>query len=191
MLYPKDPKVRVERHEKTLKIEWNWGSKGGYIYPIFGIVLWVIFGYTATLPGSYGDPRDQGNIVSLIVMGFLVFFASTIFGLTMVFNKTLIHADHERFIVKVHPFPWFRPKVVRAKGIQQFFVGGQSAAQNESNRTIYLLDESSHFVRVTSMAPSSFSVHQVCHELQDFYGLEDLPVYGQNTQPHQPAPRNR
>ncbi|MBS1716772.1 MAG: hypothetical protein JSS72_03450 [Armatimonadetes bacterium] len=30
---------------------------------------------------------------------------------------------------------------------------------------------------------------QICHELQDFYGLEDLPIYGITTDPAHPGPR--
>ena len=191
MLYPKDPKVRVERHEKTLKIEWNWGGPYGYTFVVIGMALNILFAYTTTLPGQNDEARDLSNIVALVVSGSIVIILAACYGLTIAHNKTIMHADHDRFVVRVSPFPWYKTKLVAAKGIQQFFVGLPTSPQTSGHKALYLLEEESHYVLISSVFPSSFAAHQICHELQDWYGLEDLPVFGQNTLPHQPGPRGQ
>jgi hypothetical protein len=190
MLYPKDPKVRVERHEKTLKIEWNWGSKGGYVLVAIGIVLAILVWFS----GHIAYQNDLGYSIWNRIGFFLGVNAMTTFplilmGLTYALNKTTIHADHERFLVRVGPFRWLKPKVLKANEIQQFFVGGHFSGQASTSKSLYLLDNDSHYVLLTSIFPSSFAAHQICHELLDWYGLEDLPVYGESSLPHHPGPR--
>ncbi len=191
MLYPKDPKVRVERHEKTLKIEWNWGGNGGYVIVVIALALLPLFWWLASQPSMSEDVRPlRETIASFLGFSGLICLPMIIAGLTSVLNRTMIHADHERFIVRVGPFPWVRPKIVAAKGIQQFF--SSTAASNSGGFTgLYLIDGESHYIRLSSIFPSGFAVHQICHELQDWYGLEDLPIFGQNTLPHQPGPRSK
>ncbi|MEI8281370.1 MAG: hypothetical protein WCG75_03095 [Armatimonadota bacterium] len=192
MLYPKDPKVRVERHDKTLKIEWNWGTKSGYICVaiavLLAMVLWFVTASTST-------PEMGWNIWSQLGFFFFVclvtVFPLILMGLTSALNKTTIHADHERLIVRTAPIPWNKSRLIASKGIQQFFVGNPVSSQSVPGRTLILIDKDSHFVRLTSSFPSGFAAHQICHELQDWYGLEDLPVFGQNTLPHQPGPRSK
>jgi hypothetical protein len=83
-----------------------------------------------------------------------------------------------------------KPKIVAAKGIQQFFTSADTSGSG-SYYGLYLIDGDSHYVRLASIFPSGFARHQVCHELQDWYGLEDLPVFGHTSLPHQPGPRSK
>jgi hypothetical protein len=192
MLYPKDPKVRVERHEKTLKIEWNWGSKGGFVVAgiafALALVIWFTTVYMAD-PETGGSPASRIGFVCFICL--LTVIPMILMGLTSALNKTMIHADHERFIIRTLPFPWVKSKIVSAKGIQQFFVGVPASSQSVSSKMLYLLDADSHYVALTSVFPSVFGSHQVCHELQDWYGLEDMHVFGHTDLPHVPGPRTR
>ncbi|MEI7987280.1 MAG: hypothetical protein WCI55_16780 [Armatimonadota bacterium] len=188
MLYPKDPKVRVVRHDKTLKIEWNWGG-GGHIFLFVGVALLPFFWWTFGLPTINHDVRPLGEHIGLFFMATCLVSLPIILGaLTMMLNKTMIHADHERFLVRVGPLRWKKSKLVPANDIQQFFVSGNSSGQATVS-SLYLLDANSHTILIASYFPSGFASHQICHELQDWYGLDDLPVYGHNDLPHQPGPR--
>ena len=189
MLYPKDPKVRVERHDKTLKIEWNWGGSGGYVFVVLSLILLPLFWWVSAQPSMSEDVRPLAEqLRSFACFSLLINVPMMLLGLTIVLNKTMIHADHERFIVRVGPFPWIKAKIVSAKGIQQFF-SGVDASSSSGYYGLYLIDGDSHYVRIGSVFPSGFARHQVCHELQDWYGLEDLPVFGHTDLPHQPGPR--
>lgn len=189
MLYPRDPKVHVERHEKTLKIEWKWGGNGGYVGLALGILTLPLFWWAAIQPNVNVDSKTLSQILAMFIPMTLFFSVPIILSaLTAILNKTTIHADHDRFIVRVGPLPWMRPKLVSGKEIQQFFIGSTGSGQSTYG-SLYLIDGQSHYVRLTSMFPSGFAAHQICHELQDWYGLEDLPVYGHTDLPHQPGPR--
>jgi hypothetical protein len=189
MLYPKDPKVRVVRHEKTLKIEWNWGTKSGYVWLVLAGLVIVSMIYVMQAPNMNGDARGLGDIIGFSVLFGIIFVPMILGGLTAALNKTTIHADHERFLVRVGPFRWSKPKIIKASEIQQFFIGGHSSGQASFSKSLYLLDNESHYVLLTSIFPSSFAAHQICHELLDWYGFEDLPVYGESSLPHHPGPR--
>jgi hypothetical protein len=190
MLYPKDPKVRVERHEETLKIEWRWGSNSGYIMVVIAIGLAIAVWFS----GQITYQNDLGYSI-WTRLGFFVgvnaitTFPLILIGLTSALNKTMIQADKERLLVRVGPIRWIKPKELKAGAIQQFFVGGHSSGQPSISKSLYLLDQESHYVLLTSTFPSSFAAHQICHELLDWYGLEDLPVYGESSLPHNPGPR--
>ena len=189
MLYPKDPKVRVERHEKTLKIEWNWGDSGGYVWVAFGFLIYLILIPLAKTPTMSGEPRSVGELLGFGAGLSLLAIPTILLGLTGAVNKTVIHADHERFTVRVIPLRWFKAKIIAGREIQQFFVNSHVSSSTSVFGSLYLLDGDSHTITLASTFPSRFAAHQICHELQDWYGLEDLPVFGQNTLPHQPGPR--
>ena len=191
MLYPKDPKVRVERHDKTLKIEWNWGGKGGYVFVALAVILAILIWFAAA--STYSSEVGSSiwpQIGFFAFLSLLTVVPMVLMGLTSALNKTTIHADHERLSVRVSPLPWVRPKIVPGKGIQQFF-STTTASSSSAYVGLYVIDKDSHYVRLAGTFPSGFAVHQICHELQDWYGLEDLPVYGQTDLPHQPGPRVR
>lgn len=189
MLYPRDPKVRVERHEKTLKIEWNWGSKGGYAWVAIALLVMLLSIPVIQAPTMSGEPHGIGDIFGFIVLFSCLSIPIALGGFTAALNKTTIHAGEDKFIVRVGPLRWTKPKELKAKEIQQFFVGGLSSGQTSFSKSLYCLDRESHYVLLTSIFPSSFAAHQICHELLDWYGLEDLPVYGESSLPHNPGPR--
>ena len=163
MLYPKDPKVRVERHEKTLKIEWNWGGGGGYVFLVMGLALLPFFWWAFGQPSVSEEVRPLGEHLAMFFTFSLLISVPMILGaLTLLLNKTMIHADHERFVMRVGPLRWKKPKIVAAKEIKQFFVGGNSSGQ-ATVCSLYLLDGNSHTISIASYFPSGFASHQVCH----------------------------
>jgi len=121
-------------------------------------------------------------------MGLLLLY----FGLCMALNKTTIVAT--RTGVKRHIGPLFVRKdlTIEASLLKQFFVSRyQSSTQTNSSYApaIYVMDSDQHVHLFASGLPSPFASYQVQHELQDYYGLEDLPVYGVTTDPAHPGPR--
>jgi hypothetical protein len=192
MLYPKDPKVRVERHEKTLRIEWNWGTGSGYVFLVMGVTILFIMVWAAFVaPGNRPDQTFGQSLTIAIVGNMVTSVPIIIYGLTMTLNRTIIHADHERFLIRVVPLGWVKSKVVGGKKIKQFFVGFPQNPQSSASNALFLLDDNQLYMQLSTIFPSGFAAHQICHELQDWYGLEDMPVFGQNTLPHQPGSRDK
>ena len=113
------------------------------------------------------------------------------YGLVVLFNKTRIRADRDRVIRTVGPWPVFRTVSLPALGLRQFFAisnGGSKSSTYFAN-TIYAIDDQDHVWTLATALPSSFAAHQICHELEDFYRIEDVPVYGVTTDPSHPGPR--
>ena len=185
MLYPKDPKVRVERHEKTLRIEWHNGHIAGLLISLFGIAMCVLAWFASIVPNPSDELHPFIHVWGIffgmsVFLGLLPVFSGTVFA----FNRSIIHADHGRLTARVAPFRIRKTIILRGSDISQFFVAPGAASQ-----ALYVMN-AEHFKRVlSSNFPSSFAAYQICHELQDWYGLEDLPVYGQTDLPHQPGPR--
>lgn len=187
MLYPKDPKVQVERHDKTLKIEWRNGHIAGLLLTLFGIVMCILAWFGSLVP----NPSDELHPV-IHVWG--LFFGMSAFlgvfpilaGIVFAFNRTIVHADHERLTARIVPFSFRKPLILRGTELSQFFI-----APCNASLALYVMD-AEHFQRIlASNFPSSFAAYQVCHELQDWFGLEDLPVFGHTDLPHQPGPRSK
>jgi hypothetical protein len=190
MLYPKDPKVFVKRHERTILIEWRWKNENSGM----AVVMFVFFAMLAFavnfLPEKPGEEMSSaGHLAINLAMG-IILPATFIYCLSCWFNKTQIRADHERLIVKSQPFSWFKPVVIPANSIEQFFIS-RSPFGSRSSQTLFLLFDDSHSLAIGHYFPSNFAAYQVCHELQDWFELEDLPVFGHTSQPHQPGPRSR
>jgi hypothetical protein len=190
MLYPKDPKILVKRHERTILIEWRWKNENGasaiMMFVIFAM-LTVMANFLPEKPGQ--EMSSTGHLVFNIAMG-VSLPASLFYCLSCWFNKTQIHADHERLIVKSLTFPWFKPVVIPAKSIEQFFIS-RSPFGSRRSQTLFVLFEDSQSQAIGHYFPSSFAAYHVCHELQDWFDLEDLPVFGHTSLPHQPGPRSR
>ena len=134
-----------------------------------------------------GVSRSADNILQLRVMTGIFVFGFVVYGLFQIFNKTKILADKIDVTCHSTLLPFLFSKSVPADGILQVFVRPPKTKSFFGH--LYAMDKNSHCTRLTSGMPSEIAAHQICHELQDFYGLEDLPVFGQNTLPHQPGPR--
>ena len=187
MLYPKDPELTISKSDSILNIEWNWSRKQGIGFVVLSIFMATIFWCIAIAPNpKTGIKPDSGFIPMAIVASIYVIPLLT-FGLANLLNRTVMKATRETLSMTVRPIPVFRRKSISGEGLQQFFV--RSVTGKAISRSIFVMDSQSHCIRFVSRMPSEFATYQICHELQDFYGLEDLAVYGQNTLPHQPSPR--
>jgi hypothetical protein len=89
MLYPKDPKVRVERHEKTLKIEWNWGGKGSYFGLALGILTVPLFWWASIQPNLYVESKTFSQTLQMFLpMTCFISIPIVLMALTSLLNKT-------------------------------------------------------------------------------------------------------
>jgi hypothetical protein len=188
MLYPKDPKIAVQKRDRTMSIEWKWKNENGISMTLIGIMLTLSAVMVVVMPEKPGQEMSQGGRLWFYV--FMSFALSGLYAycLSCWLNRTKIRIDRERMIVRTSPFPWFKPVVIDSSSIQQFFIG-KSPLGSRKIQTLFVLREGSDVQAIGHYFPSSFAAYQVCHELQDFYGLDDLPVYGQTSLPHQPGPR--
>lgn len=190
MLYPKDASVSVVKTTDSIELKWNWYRMGRAAL-LANPILFAAIGL-----GGLLVPEKPGQVTPHFAIMMFWFFllvlvpGMTLFTLIWFVNKSVVRASKHSMRIHSTLFPWFKPIEFSCEGIIQFFVT-QSKSSNEKVFTLYCIDASSNFHFLGEHFASEIAAHQVCHELQDFYGLEDLPVYGQNTQPHQPGPRIR
>lgn len=114
------------------------------------------------------------------IFWFFVLLATPILyvSVAMIRNRTTLIADKFRLIAKSGPIN--KRILLHTEGVQQFFTHhpGATTTNGTVAYRVYMMDADSVAHPVWSAFPSTMALHQVCHELQDFYGLEDLPVYG-------------
>lgn len=188
MLYPKDSDVRVEWHEDAMKIEWRWKCDDKAPMTLIAMMISVAAIMVVVLPEKPGQEMSHGGRLFFdIFMGLALPFMYS-YVISCFLNRTKVYCEQEQITVQTWPFPWFKTFEIPAKGIKQFFVT-LSKSNSRRHWTLYFLDADSNYRVLGRFFTSEVSAFQVCHELQDFYGLKDLQVYGQNTQPHQPGPR--
>ena len=190
MLYPKDSRVSVTKEADSIELKWNWFRKDRGVL-LLNAVMFAGIGVIGLIvpdkPGQVTPPFAHFMFwffLTVMVPG-LVTNSSTWFV-----NKSVVHGTKETIRIHSSPFRRIKPIEFESEGITQFFVT-QSRTNNGKNWTLYYLDRDSNYHVLGQFFASEVAAYQICHELQDFYGLEDLPVYGQNTQPHQPGPRNK
>ena len=189
MLYPKDREIRIDKTTDRMVIEWRWKRIQGVGFLFLCAFFVAFFWFMATAPNPKTSVKPDDGYLPLMVLASVYVVPTLAWGLANILNKTSIVASQKTLLMRISPIPWSKSVSVSGHGIQQFFV--KSVTGKSVYRSIYVMDVEGHCFHLAFRMPSEFAAHQICHELQDFYGLEDLPVYGQNTQPHQPGPRTQ
>ncbi len=156
-----------------------------------GLVLALAMSLTAFLPGKDGGPRTLAAQVMLVTMAWLFGSPFIYLGLASMLNKTTINADRDGIACVSGPLLWHRTVKLKAAGILQFFVPVRiSASSSSSAANVLFVMDAGHVVhKISGTLPNQFAAHHVRHELQDFYGLEDMDVYGVTTSAEHPGPR--
>ncbi len=195
MLYPKDPKLTIIEGEKTIQIEWPWSRSSGVVGLVLAGIVLAIGVLLPLFPPDLADGTTRslgdrwGIAIVFAVMGLPILYA----GLAYLLNRTKIRADHNRIVVTHGPIPCIRPVVRSTVGAKQFFITTRGGSTQNSATTsigeLHMIDGENHTFKIAGNWTTQFAAHQVRHELQDFYGLEDLPVYGQTTDPAHPGVR--
>ena len=185
MIYPKDHRVKTTQDGDTLTITYRLGKK---IYAI-GALLLFSFPFLPLL--SVGSVTRSGEVQTLQSMvGTGLFFALFFwpFGyLILVFalNFVTVRAAKSKLEIVNGPLPFCRTREYEAEEIIQFFVCDVRTNSNHID-SVKLVD-TEHIVRpVTDNHPSKFAALDICHSLQQFYGLEKREIYGITT--HQKPP---
>jgi hypothetical protein len=162
VLYPKDPKVSVERAGNSLKIIVDYRKWEASFLIVFAIIfIGSGFGIAAT-PMRYGEPRSEEDIIFLFgMLGFFALFM-LIVAIAGLFNKATIWASRDKLICKIRPIG--RTISLDVAGAKQFFVG-RTLPSGATTASLYLLDRQDHARRILGAFPSPFSSHQICHEL--------------------------
>jgi len=192
VLYPKDPSVKIERTEDSVTFSWKKKPSDFWAAIVFASMLTAMSFMPVTSRGPYGSEERPGPSLGLI--GFLALFSVPLlyYGLSALLNSTRISADRSRVTRWAGPLWTGRSVAFDVQGIQQFFSTGAVLSRNSgtySLGTIYLIDGEGHVHPLASGLPSSFAANQIAHELEDYYGIEDMPVYGVTTDPAHPGPR--
>lgn len=188
MLYPKDASVSVVKTTDSIELKWNWYCKDRAAL-LANPILFAAIGL-----GGLLAPEKPGQVTPPFANMMFWFFllvlvpGMTLFTLIWLVNKSVVCGSKHSMRIYSTLFPWLKSIEFSSEGITQFFVT-QVRSRNGGLFTLYFLDANSNYRILGEHFASEIAAFQVCHQLQDFYGLEDLPVYGQNTQPHQPGPR--
>ena len=193
MLIPKDPKVVISRSTNRLEIEVDHRNATGWVLVGFAVLLTGAMILASMTPMRDGSERSSGDLMGIAFMTLLMDVPLLFGGLAIAINKTRIIADHHRVVIRSGPMPMYpsKPKLLHSDGVQQFFCRNISRSSSSSSGYtggLYMMDREDHAQLILGVFPSPFAASQICHELQDFYHLEDLEVYGQ---PEPLAPRTR
>jgi len=161
----------------------RWDAAILWAFVIFLAIAYYMF---VTTPEADGTLRTHQ-----VDMGFAAFLGLCalpliVGGIAGACNRAIITADKDMLTRTTRPIG--RTVVIDAGGIRQFFIG-RNATQTTLAQGLFVLDAQDHVHRLMAAFPSTIASHQICHELQDFYGLEDLPVFGQTDHPDHPGPR--
>lgn len=181
MLRPVDPDVEVTREEGALTVSWPSHHRGPGIF----LICYSVFMFGMCVLMAHFEPRPDPRHISAeqfwSIGGIWLFaIALALFGAHHVFLRTRIFATPEMVAADTSPIRFRRS--FQAEGVKQFFVAAPKLVSQEGRSAIlklYMLDKNDHPVVVAGGFLTSFAAYQVRRELQKFYGLEDLPVYGE------------
>lgn len=175
MLFPKDPRVAISKLPDGLSIEWCRDKAGAWSLIVMGLVIELMGVGAALMPKRDGSPRSILEMVFLMGMmscgGMPVIYT----GLAALFNRTRIEVTRSQLKCQVQPLRTTRPLTLPMKGVKQFFAA-KSAPSGQTS--IYVMDAFDHVHTLSKLAPSTFAASQICHELNTYFGLEELPVHG-------------
>ena len=164
----------------------------GLVFLILGTLGEVAIFFAAQVPTRNGYERSFGETVGFILFMSFFFLPMMYLGLAWILNTTVIRATPDFVTQKTGPI-WLRRQVkFSASGLKQFFAVAAASSNNSQTyaaNSVYLIDAHDSVWRLAPGLPSSFAANQICHELEDFYGIEDQPVYGVTTDPTHPGPR--
>lgn len=180
MIYPKDHRVKTSQDGDTLTITYRLGKR---IYAL-GSLLIFSFPFLPLLSvGSVTRSGEVQTLQSMVGTGlFIALFFWPLCYLSLVFAKNFVtvKATKSKLEIVNGPLPFCRTREYDAEKIIQFFV-----CDVRSNRTLIdsvKLVDTEHIVRpVTDQHPSKFAALDICHSLQQFYGLEKREIYGLTT----------
>ncbi|HLK14636.1 MAG TPA: hypothetical protein VKT78_07500 [Fimbriimonadaceae bacterium] len=191
MLYPKDKSVTVARSADRLIITYRWRMQGAWALLVLGLFMGLVAPLLLLLlvPQPAYEGRSGGQAAGLFMFEFIA-IPVVYGGLAFVLNRTIVVADREQIRATSGPIPAALSRHFDTKGVTQFFVRRPGSSQGQSSiGSVYMLDAEHVAHHLLVNLPSTFAASQVVHELQDFYGLEDLEIYGVTTDPEHPGPR--
>jgi hypothetical protein len=149
------------------------------------VLLWTIV-YAPT------GVNQQGNTVSNVIPVLIIacFFTPIAYmGFCYRFNTNTVIAKKDMINFAIKPLPYSRSKMFNANIIQQFYVGKDMSGKSISYGVLNCVDNDGTVHDIAAIFPSSNAAFQVCHELMDFYGLEEKEIYGHTNLPHHPGIR--
>lgn len=175
MLFPKDRGVKVSRLADGLAIEWRRDRTIGWSMIAMGVIT-LLAGATSALSGNrHALPRSPQD--ALLFMGLMAIFGLPMIyiGLACLINRNRIEANHSELKCTVGPLWSGRPVSLPMKGVKQFFATGNPSGGQSS---IYVMDAMNEVHALSRVVPSAFAASHICHELNTYFGLEELPIHG-------------
>lgn len=191
VLYPKDPTVKVTRETESISFEWKQEPASAWILLFFGLFFEACGVASLLAPQFPPEAQTWGSTYGVFTLTTSV-FALLVYGALHIFlNRTRIRASRSSVERTNGPIPLQRSLALHADGIQQFFALGTTSSKSSSYSygSVYAIDRDGLVRLIAKNLPSGFAASQICHELEDFYGIEDMEVYGVTTDPSHPGPR--
>ncbi|HEY3781353.1 MAG TPA: hypothetical protein VGL56_09745 [Fimbriimonadaceae bacterium] len=181
MIKPKDPNVRVDRSPGNLLITYRCN-------PAFGLFPWTLLAFFIILnlvPLSILIPfNSEGSNFPILRLWALwlvvnIYALPCLFGvLYLWFDKVTISATSEVIKLKMRPFPFQLDKTYSVAGAKQFFTRLPRRDIPGISKSILMISVEGYLVTIPARLPTGVAVNQVVGELQNFYGLKKLAVYG-------------
>lgn len=165
------------REDGRLVMSWRWKASDaraawvvGCILGLFALVVLIGLEGAAELDRIwYWFDVVLASLLGIPALIFLVY------GVAGLFNWIELTATSESLCWRSEPFN-FSSRSFKTAGVKQFWLAYD--VRSILTPAIYMLDSQDHPLKVLWHFPSKFAARQVVRELQDFYGLEDLPVEG-------------
>lgn len=96
------------------------------------------------------------------------------YGFLQIYNRCRILADRDRLVFTCGPLPCMRNREFAASDLVQFYASGTPVQ-------VFLLDQEHFSHQLVTRLHTQTAAFQLVHELHEFYGFEDVPVYGETT----------
>lgn len=183
--------VKVTREPGCLRFDWPLQREVGWILIGFGTLIGAA-AIAITLTPRFPPPESWSDqYTPLLIIGAFALLA-VYSGLYHLVNRIQLIVTAQNVVRTGGPLPPNRSQELAAPDVVQFFAMQVSSARNSGSYSfncVYALDRDHQVWLVAKNLPSGFAASQICHELEDFYGIEDMEVYGVTTDPSHPGPR--
>jgi len=187
VLYPKDKRVTVDRGKDRLSISWNLPKGNGWALVLMGILVSGLFLVVGFVPSRYGEPRTIADAAIGIGLAVLIGVPLNYFGVAYLIGSARMEADHNVLKFSFGPFWVRRAILLPASTFLQFYV--VRASTSSLSAALYYLDRDEVSHPLTTLLPSQVGAFQICHELTDFYDLQEQEIFGITSAPHHPGIR--
>lgn len=179
-MMPMPENLHVEESRNSLDITYKWSKTQGYILLGFSL-LWNCFLYFGFISNMLADDVPSFVLIFMIPfigVGIFIFY----YGLTSIFNSTVINVGYDNVTVRHTPLPWIGNKDVFKHDIKQLYVKEHiHRGKNTSSisYSINIVDKGNKDIKLVDALPNAEMGKFIEHKIEKFLKIENRPVSGE------------